>query len=608
MYYFDGQAMHNYEVNYFFTGYAAGARGYGDNFAQGMARSWNAAKGAKEALTGDGLGRLASTLDPGEIRASMMDKGAIDGEYEHNMGESKPSDIDPGVDFSREYDNKVVANFGEWWPVINPETGEKGYEFFPYKKIRSEHVMAFRRYVKENCQEGGTLNPPINPLSGLSAAISILLPEDPNEIIGPDGQTVKKWVSVKDRMPYTILFENDSSATAPARYIRITTPIEPKQDPATLELGSFGFNNQSFEIPAGTASYYTRLDVRDSTGLFVDVVAGYDQINNIVFWEFQGIDPITLLPPEDPLVGFLFLQDSTQPDYGNGFVNFSIKPISSANTLDTIGAKAFIVFDSNDTIPTNIHTNTIDALAPTSDITALPASTINTEIMLNYTGTDDPGGSGIKSYSIYVKDNNGPPELYVSNFMGTDTTFIGVAEHSYKFYISATDTAGNIEILRLVDSVNVLLGQQIICPGGSTTFGAKFTGSSYQWQVDIGSGFNNISDGGVYSGTNGFTLSVNNASSTMYGYQFRCLINGNSFSDTYLLKFGMTWEGTVDASWENPANWSCGLLPDANTDVLIDGGKGIYPQINSNVTIRTLRMNPGTSATLNTGFQLNLLK
>jgi len=456
--------------------------------------------------------------------------------------------------------------------------------------------------------EGGTQKTWFDTFIGTVSPMFVFLPLDPNEITGPDGQPDKKWVSVKDRMPYTILFENDSTATARTRYIKITTPIEPKQDAATLELGSFGFNNQSFEIPAGTSSYYQRLDTRDSTGLYVDITAGYDVINNQVFWEFQGIDPVTLLPPEDPLAGFLFLQDSTQPDYGNGFVNFSIKPLSSSQTLDTIGARAFIIFDQNEVIPTNIHTNTIDAVAPISSLDSLPVITPDTEITLTYTGTDDPNGSGVKWYSIYVADNNGPPELYVSNFTRTDTTFRGVAEHTYKFYIAATDTAGNIELLKLVDSVKISSGEYSICPNGNVSFDSKMTGTSFQWQVDNGTGFTDVMDGGIYSGATTAVLNLTTAPTTMYGYQYRCLVNGSTYSDVFLLKFGMTWEGTVSNAWENPANWSCNSLPDMNTDVIINGGKTNYPVISSNPTVRTLRLNPGATGTVNTGFTLTVLK
>ena len=419
-----------------------------------------------------------------------------------------------------------------------------------YKLSRLEAARRKRDEIYNRpCPEGGT-RIRYRLVWDEKSQMWVLIPIDPNLITGPDGQPDKKWVSVKDRMPYTILFENDSTATARTRYIKITTPIEPKQDPATLELGSFGFNNQSFEIPTGTASYYQRLDARDSTGLYVDITAGYDVINNQVFWELQGIDPLTLLPPEDPLAGFLFLQDSTQPDYGNGFVNFSMKPLQSAQTLDTIGARAFIVFDQNEVIPTNIHANTIDAVAPISSITNLPDITPDTEITLTYTGTDDPIGSGLKHYSVYVTDDNGPPELYLSNFTGTDTTFNGVAEHTYKFYITATDTAGNVEVLRLLDSVKISNGQYVICPGDNISFDSKMTGTTYQWQVDNGTGFTAVTDGGIYSGATNAILNLNAAPSSMYGYQYRCLVNGSIFSDLFLLKFGITWEGTISTAWE----------------------------------------------------------
>ncbi len=518
------------------------------------------------------------------------------------QSQSKPPPVNNNnEDFPQEVLDKLDALLGKDKPKPNDE--------FPQEVLdRLDEILGKDKRFPSCEPQGGTLKPPVSWWDSFVALIRILIPLDPNEIIGPDGQPNRKWVSINDRMPYTILFENDSTATARTRYIKVTTPIEPKQDPATLELGSFGFNNQSFEIPAGTSSYYQRLDCRDSTGLYVDIVAGLDVVNNQIFWEFQGIDPITLLPPEDPLAGFLFLQDSTQPRYGNGFVNFSIKPLSSSQTLDTIGARAFIVFDSNDTIPTNIHTNTIDAVAPTSSLAEIPALTPDTEVTLTYTGTDDPNGSGVRHYSIYVSDDNGAPELYVSNFTGTDTTFKGLAEHSYKFYVTATDTAGNIEMLKLIDSVRISSGEFVICPDGNVSFDSKLSGTSFQWQVDNGTGYTNISEGGIYSGAIASVLSLTAAPTSMYGYKFRCLVNGVSYSDEFLLKFGMTWEGGTNTSWENVSNWNCHTLPDMNTDVIISGGKANYPQINSNVIIRSLKLNPGATGTVNTGFTLTIVK
>jgi hypothetical protein len=227
----------------------------------------------------------------------------------------------------------------------------------------------------------------------------------------------------------------------------VTTPIEPKQDPATLELGSVGFNNQSFDIPVGTASYYQRLDARDSTGVFVDLTAGYDVFKNEVFWEFQAIDPVTLLPPDDPEKGFLFLADSLQYNYGKGFVNFSIKPRANAQTLDTIGAKAFIIFDENEVIPTNIHKNTIDALPPVSQMQAITSTGTN-PITLNWSGTDDPGGCGIDYYTVYVTTDQINYSILFPRISRTDTTFSLPTGFNYCFFVLATDRVGNMETLR----------------------------------------------------------------------------------------------------------------------------------------------------------------
>ena len=271
--------------------------------------------------------------------------------------------------------------------------------------------------------------------------------KDPNAILGPDGVTAKKWVSVHDVLPYTILYENDKTATAPAKYVKVIYPIDAKQDPATFSLGSFGFNNLTFNVPANTAAYSQRLDARDSLGLFVDITAGYDVTNGKAFWEFQSIDPITLLPPTNPNKGFLLLQDSTKPNNGHAFVNFTIKPKQTDITLDTIHAEAKIVFDGNDTIPTNYVKNTVDAFAPTSHMNAVPALSPN-PVSLSWTGTDDAGGCGVQSYTLYVSTNGVSFYILKAGMTRLDTTIALAKDSSYCFFVLATDSVGNTETLR----------------------------------------------------------------------------------------------------------------------------------------------------------------
>ncbi|MFZ4059531.1 MAG: DUF7619 domain-containing protein, partial [Ferruginibacter sp.] len=294
-------------------------------------------------------------------------------------------------------------------------------------------------------------------------SVEVIQSLDPNAIIGPEGVTPKKWVSVHDVLPYTILFENDKSATAPAKFVRINYPIDSKQDPATFTLGSFGFNNLTYTIPPNTPAYTQRLDARDSLGLYIDVTAGLDVINNQAFWEFNSIDPITLLPTNNPLSGFLLLQDSTKTNYGHGFVNFNIQPRRTDITLDTIHARADIIFDSNDTIPTNYHTNTVDAFAPTSSMIALPATSTN-PVALSWTGVDDTNGSGVQSYTLYVSTNGVSFYALRSGITRTDTTITLAPDSTYCFFVLATDSVGNTETLRAGEIKCTMVGNNIVLP------------------------------------------------------------------------------------------------------------------------------------------------
>ena len=95
------------------------------------------------------------------------------------------------------------------------------------------------------------------------------------------------------------------------------------------------------------------------------------------------------------------MQDTVESNYGHGFVSFSIKPKQNAVTLDTIAAKAEIIFDSNEPIPTNVHTNTIDAVAPQSQLLSATVAP-DFKLTLTWAGSDDTNGSGIGYYTIYV--------------------------------------------------------------------------------------------------------------------------------------------------------------------------------------------------------------
>ena len=71
-----------------------------------------------------------------------------------------------------------------------------------------------------------------------------------------------------------------------------------------------------------------------------------------------------------------------------------------------------------------------------------------------------------------------------------------------------------------------------ISAGGNTIFStAASNATGYQWQVNSGSGYANISDGGVYSGATTSTLTITGATAGMNGYLYRVVVSGSAAPD-----------------------------------------------------------------------------
>ena len=103
---------------------------------------------------------------------------------------------------------------------------------------------------------------------------------------------------------------------------------------------------------------------------------------------------------------------------------------------------------------------------------------------------------------------------------------------SYTCYISNSN--GNTTTLGanlVVNSPPSIINQPIdktICEGLNTTFTVNASGYdlSYQWQINSGSGWSNLSNTGIYSNVKNATLNINGATASMNGYMQRCIIAG----------------------------------------------------------------------------------
>jgi hypothetical protein len=64
------------------------------------------------------------------------------------------------------------------------------------------------------------------------------------------------------------------------------------------------------------------------------------------------------------------------------------------------------------------------------------------------------------------------------------------------------------------------------------------------------------------------------------------------------------WLGTVSTSWEEPSNWSCGIVPGPTSDVVINSGTVV---IHTGTTINTLTLGPSANLSVNTGVNFIVL-
>jgi Ca2+-binding RTX toxin-like protein len=276
-----------------------------------------------------------------------------------------------------------------------------------------------------------------------TATVPVVRAIDPNDIIGPAGAGAEKFIPAAGTKAYTIRFENEASATAPAQRVVITQQLDADLDFRSLRLDDFGFNNQRFELDGRSAFLSQRLDLTATKGYVVDVSAAVDVATGLVTWTFQTIDPETGEAPLDATVGLLPVNDGT--GRGDGFVTYTTRAKSNVTTGTVIDAEARIVFDTEEPIDTPPIFNTLDAVAPTTTVDPLARFQTGTEIRLSWLGADDAQGSAIADYTVMVSRDGGTPTAWLSNTTLTEGLYLAEAGHIYAFTVTARDAAGNVE-------------------------------------------------------------------------------------------------------------------------------------------------------------------
>lgn len=112
--------------------------------------------------------------------------------------------------------------------------------------------------------------------------------------------------------------------------------------------------------------------------------------------------------------------------------------------------------------------------------------------------------------------------LYTTSSSGTSLTVINLGNNlSGSYQIGEPGTKPFVTLHPVSDT---------ICQNGNAIFTTSVISSApnHKWQLNTGSGWNNISNGGVYSGADTNTLNITGASLSMNNYQYRCRIHNGS--------------------------------------------------------------------------------
>lgn len=145
------------------------------------------------------------------------------------------------------------------------------------------------------------------------------------------------------------------------------------------------------------------------------------------------------------------------------------------------------------------------------------------------------------------------------------------------------------------------------CPADAISYSVSGgLGTTFQWQVDTGSGYTNLAESAIYSGTTSSTITITGAPGTYSGNRYRCMVDGIA-RDEHILRFYYYWNGSMDNNWFQAANWSCNEIPGETADVIIPAGLSRYPSVNSNVRIRSLKILTNVPLQLASGIKIELL-
>lgn len=184
------------------------------------------------------------------------------------------------------------------------------------------------------------------------------------------------------------------------------------------------------------------------------------------------------------------------------------------------------------TAPTTTLSSSGQTICSTSSVNVGVSSSASSP---TYTWQASSNGS-----SGWATATNGTPSG--ATYSGVNSSSLSITPGSTYYYRCLVTESGTCTATSSTYSLTVNVSPSIttqptnktICSGANTSFGIAASGTSlsYQWQENSGSGFTNISNGGVYSGATSATLNLTAPPTSMNSYSYQCIVSVSSCSST----------------------------------------------------------------------------
>jgi hypothetical protein len=302
------------------------------------------------------------------------------------------------------------------------------------------------------------------------------------------------------------------------------------------------FNGTTATVTASSATNITTTVPAGATSGKITVTVSGNTATSVTDFTVTGALPtISSFTPASGLVGTTVTITGT---------NFSITP--SNNTVAFNGTNATVTASSATSITTTVPAGATSGkiTVTVSGNTATSATDFTVTVLPTITGFTPTNGPVSTSVTITGTNFSATPANNTVKFNGTTATVISSTATSISTTVPSGATTGKISVTvsgntatSAADFTVTVPGIVInpepqstsSCEGETAAFTLAASGAAnltYQWQKFDGSVFNDIADGGGYSGTTNETLSVN-TSGNFGAADYRCKVSGTAVPDGF---------------------------------------------------------------------------